>query len=145
MFWANPFQTTSHFIIFSSYLPYHSQNYLNPRQKNCPLTIIIITNLTTIIITGSDYETLIRYSEPDKEILRTEFSITVIVKVVKTIALATMLMVMTKFKLGFFSNADDLKHVFRPFDKMAQQIRDSRSFSRPFCILNDPDPISNLI
>ena len=80
MFWANPFQTTSHFIIFSNYLPYHNQNYLNPRQKSC--LIIITTNLTTIIITGSDYETLIRYSEPDKEILRTEFSITVIVKVV---------------------------------------------------------------
>ena len=48
------------------------------------IIIIIITTLVIIIIiiAGSDYETLIRYSEPDKEILRTEFSITVIVKVV---------------------------------------------------------------
>ena len=61
---------------FSNNITFHHILKLSsPRQKK-------FTNLTTIIITGSDYETLIRYSEPDKEILRTEFSITVIVKVV---------------------------------------------------------------
>ena len=71
---------TFHHILKLSSLP--QPKLSQPSSKKIPLTIIITTNLTTIIITGSDYETLIRYSEPDKEILRTEFSITVIVKVV---------------------------------------------------------------
>ena len=67
---------TFHHILKLSSLPQPKLSQTLVKKK---LPLIIIT---TIIITGSDYETLIRYSEPDKEILRTEFSITVIVKVV---------------------------------------------------------------